>query len=81
MTVKRLVRFICMLAALSLLFCFSFSPLASYNDAEYDRYVNMGDNAVKNAYAIPSLFRQNGVYNYYSKYPLVVQNGIEYVPL
>ncbi len=78
---RRLVRFVCLFSVFALLFCCNFAPTASYNDAEYDTYVNMGENAVKNNYAIPTLFRQNGVYNYADRYPLVVQNGIEYVSL
>ena len=41
----------------------------------------MGQNAVDNGYAIPNLFRQDGVYSNIERFPLVVQNNVEYVPL
>ncbi len=78
---KRHVRLVCIVMVFTLLFCCNFSYAASDNDARFDTYINMGENAVKNNYAIPNLFRQNGVYNYVNKYPLVVKNGVEYVPL
>ena len=74
----RLLAFFCVFALL-----FSFAPVsfASDNDARLDSYVNMGDNAIENGYAIPNLFRQDGVYSNIQRFPLVVKGGVEYVPL
>ena len=78
---KKHVRFLAFFFALTLLFSFAVSPLASDNDARFASYINMGENAVKNNFAIPNLFRQDKVYSNVQKFPLVVQNGVEYVPL
>lgn len=75
---KRFLAFFC---AITLLFSCVFVPQAADNDARFANYVNMGENAVKNDYAIPNLFRQDGVYSNIQKFPLVVKNGVEYVPL
>lgn len=74
----RLLAFFCVFA---LLFSSVFVPSASDNDARFDEYVNMGGNAIQNNYAIPNLFRQDGVYSNIQKFPLVVRGGVEYVPL
>lgn len=78
---KKHVRFLAFFFALTLLFSFAVIPMASGNDARFDSYINMGENAVKNGYAVPNLFRQDKVYSNIQKFPLVVQNGVEYVPL
>lgn len=78
---KKCMRFLAFFCAVTLLFsCFLISE-ASDNDARFDSYINMGDAAVQNNFAIPNLFRQNAVYSNYSRFPLVVKNGIEYVPI
>ena len=74
----RLLAFFCVFA---LLFSFVLVPSASDNDARFDNYVNMGENAIQNNYAIPNLFRQDGVYSNINRFPLVVKGGVEYVPL
>ncbi len=53
-----------------------FSSHALYNDATYDKYINIGENS-----NIPSLFRNDSVYESYKEYPPVISEGIEYVPL
>ncbi len=78
---RKALRFLAILSTLALLFCTCFSALASENDARFDTYVNMGSNAAANNYAIPHLFRQDAPYNYMSRTPLVVRDGLEYVPL
>ncbi len=78
---KKQKRFLAFFFALTLLFSFAAMPLASENDARFATYINMGDNAVNNGYAIPNLFRQDKVFSNMQKFPLVVQNGVEYVPL
>lgn len=78
---RRQKRFLAFFFALTLLFSFVISPAASGNDARFASYINMGENAVNNGYSIPNLFRQDKVYSNIQKFPLVVQNGVEYVPL
>ncbi|MBQ7400078.1 MAG: hypothetical protein IJZ20_02970 [Clostridia bacterium] len=75
------VRFLAFFCVFTLLFSSFFMPSASDNDARFSTYVNMGKNAVENGYAIPNLFRQDGVYSNIQRFPLVVKNGVEYVPL
>ena len=78
---RKSVRILAFFCIFTLLFSCAFAPSASNNDARFDSYVNMGDNAVSNNYAIPHLFRQNGVYSNMQKSPLVVSGGVDYVPL
>ena len=78
---RKSVRILAVFCIFTLLFSYVFVPGAANNDAKFDSYVNMGDNAVNNNYAIPHLFRQNGVYSNMQKAPLVVSGGVEYVPL
>lgn len=78
---RKSVRILAFFCIFTLLFSCVLVPNASNNDARFDSYVNMGDNAVKNNYAIPHLFRQNGVYSNMQKAPLVVSGGVDYVPL
>lgn len=79
---RESVRYLMFFFAVTLLFlCISVNCAAKDNDARFDSYINMGDNAVKNGYEIPNLFRQNGVYSNIQRFPLVVQGGVEYVPL
>lgn len=78
---RKSVRILAVFCIFTLLFSCVFVPNASNNDARFDSYVNMGNNAVNNNYAIPHLFRQNGVYSNMQKSPLVVSGGVEYVPL
>lgn len=78
---KKQKRFLAFFFALTLLFSFAAMPSASENDARFSTYINMGDNAVNNGYAIPNLFRQDKAFSNMQKFPLVVQNGVEYVPL
>lgn len=49
---------------------------AQYNDVNYRNYVNLTENS-----AIPSLFKNDTVFASYKKYPPVISNGVEYVPL
>lgn len=53
-----------------------FATHALYNDAAYDKYINIGENST-----IPSLFRNDSVYENYKEFPPVISEGIEYVPL
>lgn len=78
---RKTVRFLALFFAMTLLFSVYFTVNSSDNDARFDSYINMGDKAVENEYAIPHLFRQDGVYSAMTRFPLVVQNGVEYVPL
>ena len=78
----QFIKILCVFSLLTLLFSFSFgSSAANYNDKRFDRYINMGDNAVNNGYKIPHMFRQDAPYGYLSTFPLVVNGGVEYVPL
>ncbi len=81
MALKKPMRFLAFFCAFTLLFSVLFVPSSADNDARFASYVNMGQNAVDNGYAIPNLFRQDGVYSNIERFPLVVQNGVEYVPL
>ncbi|MBR5309068.1 MAG: polysaccharide deacetylase family protein [Clostridia bacterium] len=47
-----------------------------YNDVNYRSYINLSENS-----DIPSLFRNDSVFPSYKKYPPVIMDGIEYVPL
>lgn len=79
---KKHVRYLVFFFVVTLLFlCVSVTCAAKDNDAKFDSYINMGDNAVKMGYEIPNLLRQNGVYSNIRQFPLVVQGGVEYVPL
>ena len=78
---KKIVRFLAFFCAVTLLFSCFFTGSASDNDARFDSYVNMGDAAVQNNFAIPNLFRQDSVFSNQSRFPVVVRNGVEYVPL
>lgn len=78
---KKTVRFLAFFFAVTLLFSSTFVPRASDNDKKYDSYVNMGENAIQNNYAIPNLFRQDKAYSNVARFPLVIKNGVEYVPL
>ena len=78
---KKLVRFLAFFCAVTLLFSCFFTGSASDNDARFDNYINMGDAAVQNNFEIPNLFRQNAVFSNQTRFPLVVKNGVEYVPL
>jgi len=78
----QFIKILCVFSVLTLLFSHNFHPLAqNYNDKRFSTYVNMGDNAVKNNYKIPHMFRQDMPYGYLEKFPLVVCEGVEYVPL
>lgn len=50
--------------------------LALYNDIALESYVNMSSGS-----AIPNLFRNDAVFPSYKKYPPIISDGIEYVPL
>ena len=78
---RKSVRFLAFFCAFTLLFSFVFMPSASDNDAKFANYVNMGENAIKNNYEIPNLFRQDKPYSNVNRFPLVVSGGVEYVPL
>ena len=58
---------------------FSATMLSSgtkYNDVTYRSYINLSENS-----DIPSLFRNDSVFPSYKKYPPVISDGLEYVPL
>ena len=78
----HLIKILCVFSVLTLLFsqCLVISA-EDYNDRRFITYINMGDNAVKNNYSIPHMFRQDAPYTYIEKFPLVVSGGVEYVPL
>lgn len=78
---RKTARILALFFVMTLLFSFCMTVSSSDNDPRFDTYVNMGQKAVENEYAIPHLFRQDGVYSAMQKFPLVVQNGVEYVPL
>ena len=81
MALRKSVRFLAFFCIFTLLFSCVFTPAADGNDERFSTYVNMGENAVNNNYAIPNLFRQDGVYTNMKRFPLVVSGGVEYVPL
>ena len=78
---KKSVKFLSFFVALTLLFSCFLVPGASTNDKKFDNYNNMGENAKNNSYNVPNLFRQDSPYSNVSRFPLVVKNGVEYVPL
>ena len=78
---RKSLRFIAFFSALALLFCTNFGSFASYNDARFNNYINMGKKGAENNYAIPHLFRQDAPYGYMDSFPLVVKDSVEYVPL
>lgn len=53
-----------------------FASHALYNDAAYDKYINISENS-----NIPSIFRNDSVYENYKEFPPVISDGVEYVPL
>lgn len=61
----------------------SSKSLASYNDAVYDSYKNMNapDSSGAARYIVPNLYRQDAAYANVKTFPLVVSEGVEYVPL
>lgn len=78
----RFVKAAVMFLAITLLFSSALSPAAEdYNDGRFSTYINMGDNAVRNNYSVPNMFRQDAPFAYMEKFPLVVNGGTEYVPL
>ena len=64
----RLLAFFC---AFTLLFSYSFIPKANNDTSVIAEYGT----------AVPSLFRQNNVYSNEERTPLVVKDGVEYVPI
>lgn len=54
---------------------------ASYNDVKFDAYENMNPNDDRPGYVVPTLYRQDSVYQYAKTYPLVVSGSVEYVPI
>ena len=75
---RKLFAFIAALScALIVIGSSSFMSSGSkYNDVAYRSYLNLSENS-----DVPSLFKNDSVYNSYKKYPPVISNGIEYVPL
>ena len=60
----------------------SSSGYALYNDAVYDSYKNMNASDSSGArYVVPNLYRQDASYTNVKTFPLVVTDGVEYVPL
>ena len=54
----------------------SFGTGEEYNDKNYKTYGNLSENS-----EIPSLFKNDDVFENYKNYPPVISDGIEYVPL
>lgn len=81
MALKKSAGFLSFFVALTLLFSCVVVPTATGNDKRFDTYINMGENAKNSNYSIPNLFRQDAPYSNVSKFPLVVKDGVEYVPL
>ena len=74
---RRLIRFACVFSVLTLLFSLYIPLFAKDNDARFDSYINMGQNAKNNGYEIPNMTRQDAPHPYMSKFPLVVTGGVE----
>ncbi len=55
--------------------------LALYNDPKFDNYENMRDKGGIVKYTVPNLFRNDVPFKNVKRFPLVVQNSVEYVPL
>ncbi len=58
-----------------------FDLYASYNDERFNSYENMNPDDDKPGYVVPTLYRQDAVYQYVKTFPLVVSGGVEYVPI
>jgi|GEM_PF-1075836 Predicted xylanase/chitin deacetylase len=60
----------------------SSAPMSAlYNDEKFNDYENMRDKGGSVKYTVPNLFREDIPFPNVQKYPLVVQGGINYVPL
>lgn len=79
MSIKR--RFLAIVLAFALALCVAIASTiqgsgSKYNDLTYRSYANLSEDS-----DIPSLFRNDSVFSSYKKYPPVISDGIEYVPV
>jgi len=80
-TVSRKLRFLAAVTALASLLSFSNVYGEYYNDEKFEVYSNMSGNHEDGVYIVPNLYRQDTAYPYVKNFPLVVSNGVEYVPI
>ncbi len=77
---KRLVRFAAAACAAAIMMnapgAYGTETDKSYNDVNFATYGNLTEGS-----DIPSLFRNDDVFNNYKDYPPVINDGVEYVPL
>lgn len=80
-TVSRKLRFIAAVTALASLlsFCSVFGEY--YNDEKFEVYSNMNAKRDGVMYVVPNLYRQDAAYPYVKNFPVVVTEGVEYVPI
>lgn len=79
---KRAARLFSLVTALclALTLCFSVYGAENYNDEWVAEYENMKTH-VTPIYTVPTLFKNDAAYGNNRRFPLVVQGGIEYVPI
>lgn len=77
---KRYVAFFMAMLILLAAFAFPISAAESYNDDWVADYENMKKH-ITPIYTVPTLFKNDASFSNNRRFPLVVQNNIEYVPL
>lgn len=77
---KIIKKIVCVLLTVCVL-CSTNPTIALYNDAKFDDYENMRDKGGVIKYTVPNLFRDDEPTKNVKRFPLVVQNSVEYVPL
>ncbi len=80
-TVSRKFRFIAAVTALASLLSFCNVNGEYYNDEKFEIYNNMNGNQDGVRYIVPNLYRQDSAYPYVKDFPVVVTEGVEYVPV
>ncbi len=76
-------KIICLALAVAVLLslcAIGMSAFALYNDERFDAYENMKEKTIAK-YTVPTLFKNDAVFTNYKRFPLVVQDDIEYVPI
>ncbi len=80
-TVSRKFRFIAAVTALASLLSFCNVYGEYYNDEKFEIYNNMNGQQDGIRYIVPNLYRQDSAYPYVKDFPVVVTDGVEYVPV
>ncbi len=76
---KQSVALLLVAALFSVFPCSYFK--ATYNDSKFQAYENMNPDDDRPGYVVPTLYRQDSVYQYAKTYPLVISGSVEYVPI